>query len=102
MRIEITNQGLVDDGIVGYELRSPHSYLRYGHETRTNVYHFYNIGTNVNDRHKGHATFLIHILFNKIKANNGILNVGHYTKSGEMYIKPVVDRLSKEYEVRIV
>ena len=103
MNVTLTNQGLVDDGIYGYEVRSPQSYLRYGYEPTTNIFYLYNIGTpNVDDGGKGYAKHLLHILFNKIKERRGMLNVGHYTTSGEMYIRPVVNRFSKEYKIRVM
>ncbi len=103
MNVVDNYQGLVDDGIYGYELRSPQSYLRYGYESSTNIFYLYNIGTpNADDRNKGHAKFLLHIFFQKIKKSGGTLNHGNYTKSGELYIKPVIDHFSKQYNIRII
>lgn len=101
--ISKTSQGLVDDGVYGYELKSEHSYLRYGHDPISRMFYLYNIGTpNPEDKHKGYAKELLKHFFDIIKQSKGMLDVGSYTTSGMAHIKHVVDRLSKEYNVRLV
>lgn len=101
--ISKTSQGLVDDGVYGYELKSEHSYLRYGHNPTNRIFYLYNIGTpNQDDKNKGYATELLKYFFQLIKQSNGMLDAGSYTTSGMAYIKHVVDRLSKEYNVRLL
>lgn len=97
------NIGLVDDGITGYELRSPQSYFRYGYSPTTNIFFIYNIGTpDVNNRGKGYVKKLIYMFFDIVKEYGGRIDVGTYTPSGEAYIKPVIQRLSKDYNIKLI
>jgi len=99
----ISKQGLVDDGIYGYEMRTNTSYIRYGYEPNTKIFYLYNITTlNIDDRNKGYAKSLLETFFQFIKQNGGSLNTGSYTTSGMAYIEPVVKRLSKQYGIRLV
>ena len=101
--IKHTNIGLVDDGITGYEIRSPQSYLRYGYSPSTNIFFVYNIGTpNPDDRGHGYAKQLIEIFFDLVKEHDGRIDVGTYTTSGEKYIRPVMQRFSKQYNVKLL
>jgi 8-oxo-dGTP pyrophosphatase MutT (NUDIX family)/spore germination cell wall hydrolase CwlJ-like protein len=101
--IEIINQGLIDDDIYGYELKSPYSYLRYGHEPSSKTYYILNIGTpKEEDKHKGYASQLLNKLFKIISDSRGNIDAGSFTTSGQDFIKPVIDRLSKQFGVRIV
>jgi len=101
--ITLSKRGLVDDGIYGYELKSPQSYLRYGVEPTRNQFYLYNIGTpNEEDKNKGYAKALLEHFFQIIKQANGTLDTGPFTTSGNAYIKHVVERLAKEYGIRIV
>jgi len=101
--ITLSNQGLVDDGIYGYELKSSQSYLRYGFEPTRKQFFLYNIGTpNEEDKNKGHAKALLEHFFQIIKRANGTLDTGPFTASGAAYIKHVVERLAKQYGIRIV
>lgn len=98
-----TNTGLVDDGITGYELRSPQSYVRYGYSPSSNTFFVYNIGTpNIDDRNKGHAKYLIEVFFQIVKNKGGRIDVGTYTASGEQYIKHVMQYFSKQYNVKLI
>lgn len=101
--IKHTNIGLIDDGITGYEIRSPQSYFRYGYSPSTNIFFIYNIGTpNPDDRGKGYAKELIEIFFELVKEHGGRINVGTYTASGEKYIKPVMQNFSKKYNIKLI
>lgn len=95
--------GIEDVDTVGYEINSPHSYLRYAYNQNTNTFYLRNIGTpNPNDKHKGYAKELLDVFLRLIKARNGALDPGTYTVSGNAYIKHVVERLAKVYNVRLV
>ena len=96
-------KGIAGDGIWEYELKSPHSYLRYRHEPDTKTFYLDNIGTpNEGDKNKGYAKALLETFFQLIKGQGGALDSGPYTTSGTAYVKHVVERLSKQYGVRLV
>jgi|FAXJ01.1.fsa_nt_gi putative nucleotidyltransferase with HDIG domain len=96
-------KGLVDDGVWEYELKSPKSYLRYRHEPDTKIFYLDNIGTpNQGDKNKGYSKALLETFFQLISGQGGVLDPGTYTTSGNAYIKHVVERLSKQYGVRLV
>jgi len=100
---EITKQGLVDDGIYGYEIKSTHSYLRYGFEPTSRAFYLYNIGTlDPDERNRGYAKAILEFFFQMIQKAGGTLHIDSYTASGERYIKHIVDRLSQQYKVRLV
>ena len=102
-RVTITKQGLIDDGIYGYEMKTNTSYIRYGHNPDTKMFYMYNIGTlNVDDRNKGYAKSLLDTFFQLIKQNRGSLTAGSYTTSGMAYIDHLIQKLSKQYGVRLV
>jgi putative nucleotidyltransferase with HDIG domain len=97
------NKGIVGDGVWEYELKSPKSYLRYRHEPDTKIFYLDNIGTpNQDDKNKGYAKALLETFFQLIKGQGGTLDSGTYTTYGNSFIKHVVERLSKQYGVRLV
>ena len=99
----ISKQGLVDDGIYGYELKSDTSYLRYGYEPASKIFYLYNIATpSKEDQNKGYAKAILEHFFQMIKQSGGALDAGSYTTSGHAYIEHVVERLSKKYGIRLV
>jgi len=100
----ISNQGLVDDGIYGYELKSDYSFIRYGLDPLNRSFHLYVIMTpKLEDRNKGYAKELLNYFFQIVKENKGVLYPGPYTTSGETYIKHVIEeRMAKEYKVRLL
>ncbi len=99
----LEKQGIIDDGIYGYELKSPTSHLRYGYEPSRRVFYLYTIATPSElDQNKGYAKALLEHLFQIIKQANGALDVGPFTTSGTAYIKHVVERLANEYKVRLL
>lgn len=101
--ISFIKKGLVDDGVWEYEIKSLYSYLRYRCEPDTKTFYLDNIGTpDQMNKNKGHATELLEVFFEYIKSQNGTLDSGAYTTSGMAYIKPTIERLSREYGVRIV
>ena len=101
--INIIRQGLVDDGIIGYEMRSPKSFIRYGYEPTRKLFYLYMVGTpNTNDRNQGHSKSIIDNFFQLIKQYNGTLDVGSYTGEGMDYVKHVIERLAKQYRIRLI
>lgn len=99
----VTKKGLVDDGVWAYEMRSPEAFIRYRFEPASKTFYLDNISTpNVDDRNKGYAKALLESFFQLIKQYGGALDAGSYTTSGMAYIKHVVERLSKQYGVRLV
>src|ERR1035437_463258 len=96
-------KGIAGDDIWEYELRSLKSDVRYRHVPDTNIFYLDNIGTpNQEDKNKGYAKALLETFFQLIKGQGGTLDSGTYTTSGNAFIKPVVERLSKQYGVRLV
>jgi 8-oxo-dGTP pyrophosphatase MutT (NUDIX family) len=101
--IEFSRQGLVDDGLFGYEIKSPFSRLVYSYEPGTGIFYLDNVDTpHKEDQDKGHATELLNIFFHLIKLRKGALDPGPYTEAGMLYVKPVVERLAKKYGIRLV
>jgi len=101
--IEIIKKGLVDDGVYGYEMKSPYSYLRYRYEPSSKMFYLDNIATpNLEDQNKGYAKAILESFFQFIKQKEGALDVGSYTTSGMSYIKPLVEKFSQQYNVRLV
>ena len=99
----VSNQGLIDDGIYGYEMTNDHSRIRYGYEPDSKTFYLYTIATpNPDDQNKGYAKALLETFFQLIKSYGGALDAGSYTTSGMAYIQHVVERLSKQYHVRLV
>jgi len=99
----LSKQGLVDDGIYGYELTSSHSYLRYGYDPIQRLFFLYNVGTpNEADKNKGYAKALLEHFFQIIKQSRGSLDTGPFTTSGNAYIKHVIERLAQQYGVRLI
>lgn len=102
-QIKIKSEGLVDDGIYGYRMSSPYSYISYGFEPNNKLFHLYMIQTpEVSNRNKGYAKDLLDAFFDFIRQKGGALEVDSYTGSGNAYIKHVVQRLSTEYGVQVI
>ena len=103
-QIEVLKEGLVDDGIYGYKLKSPYSFIRYGFEPSSGTFYLYNVSTPKNeDQNKGYATELLENLFQIIEQKNGALDAGPYTTSGTMYIKHIIEeRLVKKYKIKVI
>lgn len=100
---EFTNQGLVDDGVYGYEMKSKTSRLSYGYEPTMKIFYLYSVATpNEEDKNKGHSKRLLEDFFQLIKQYGGSLDIGPYTTSGMSYVKHVVERLSKQYNIPLV
>jgi N-acetylmuramoyl-L-alanine amidase len=101
--VSVEKQGLIDDGIYGYQMSNDYSWMRYGYEPSRRVFYLYSIATpNADDQNKGHAKALLESFFQLIKRYGGALDAGSYTASGMAYIKHVVERFSKQYGVRLV
>ena len=102
-KVSVVPQGLIDNGIYGYEMKSSKSRLSYGYEPASNTLYLYSIATPVfQDKNKGYAKELLESFFQLIKQYNGALDSGTYTTSGMVYIKHVVERFSKKYGVKLV
>ncbi len=101
--VKIRPMGLEDEGIHGYEMTSPFSYVRYALEPTTQTYYIRNIGTpKEEDKNRGHATFLLDRFFQMVKQSNGVVNVDSYTTSGRLFLKHVIEGLARKYNVRLV
>lgn len=99
----VIKQGLIDDGIFGYELKSDYSNIRYGHNPHQKIFYLYNIWTPQEEhKNQGHARELLDYFFQIVKMSHGRLNVDSYTTSGLSYVKPMIDRLSKQYNIKLV
>jgi len=103
VNIKVKSQGLVDEGIYGYTMSSPYSYINYGYEPSRRIFHLFMVQTpKLEDRGQGHASALMNYFFEFIKEKGGALEVGSYTTSGQIYIEPLVQKLAKEYGVRLI
>lgn len=101
--ITITKKGLVDDGVWEYEMKSPYSYLRYRHEPDTRMFYLDNIATpDPKNQNQGHSKEILNKFFQLMKQQGGSLDVGSYTTSGMAYIKPNIEKMSKQYNVRLI
>jgi GNAT superfamily N-acetyltransferase len=103
-KIELNKRGLVDDGVLGYTLKFPNkSILEFGiHQgTRPQKFVIFKVFTYPNEQHKGYATKLLNAFFQIVKKMNGYYEVSHFTKSGKDYIRHVIDKLSKKYDVKV-
>lgn len=103
VNVKIKSQGLVDDGVYGYTMSSPYSYISYGYEPRGKIFQLFMVQTpKLEDRNQGHASALMNYFFEFIKEKGGALEVGSYTTLGYTYIERLVQKLSKEYGVRLI
>lgn len=100
--IKIEKQGLVDDGIYGYKLVSPYSWITFGKSPSNNIFIVFMIGTHDKFRNQGYATKLLDVFFKMIKKANGNIMIESYTSAGEIWIKPVIEKLAKKYGVRLI
>lgn len=92
----------VDYNVNGYELKSLYSYLKFGHSPSTRTFFIYNIGTDKEHQNKGYAKALLDTFFKMVKKQGGVISVGPYTISGDMYIKSTIERLAQQYGVRLI
>lgn len=100
--IRIVNKGLIDDGVNGYEMMNEYSVLRFGYEPAARIFYLTSIATEKEQQKKGYAKSLLESFFQYIKNHHAALDPGSYTSSGEAYIRPLVERFSKQYGVRLV
>lgn len=99
----IKPEGLVDDGVYGYKMSSPQSFISYGYEPTRKLFHLYMVQTpDISNRRQGYANDLMNGFFAMIKQKGGTLQVDSYTSSGTAYIQPMVQRLSTEYGVPLI
>jgi 8-oxo-dGTP diphosphatase len=101
--VSVKNQGLVDVGVHGYKWSTPHAYLSFGHDPSSRLFHLYMIQTpKEEDRNQGYSKALLERFFQMIQKQGGALDVGSYTTSGMAFAKHVIERLAKQYRVRLV
>lgn len=101
-KVQIKKQGLIDDGVYGYEMFFGPSWIRFGRDMATNTFIVYMIGTSIQERGKGHAKRLLDVFFKMIYRANGAVKVDSYTAAGEIWIRHVIERLAQMYGIRMV
>lgn len=95
--------GLIDVGVYGYKLTSPYSSITYGYEPSSKVFYLYMVRTpREQDLNKGHSKSLLEKFMQMIQKQGGALDQGSYTTSGMAFVKHVIERLAKQYNVRLV
>lgn len=57
---------------------------------------------NPSRRNQGVATQLLHRLFKMAAISKAVIYPGIFTPEGHKYLKPVIQRLKKEYKVKVV
>lgn len=100
----IKPEGLIDIDTYGYKIESPFSYLTYGVEPSSRVYTLRMVRTiRPEDLNKGHAREILDHFFQIMKKGNAsALEIWSYTGSGMDYVKHVVERLAKQYGIRLI
>jgi 8-oxo-dGTP pyrophosphatase MutT (NUDIX family)/GH24 family phage-related lysozyme (muramidase) len=99
---EVQPQGLIDISTHGYKWVTPYGYLAFGHDKTSNVFHLLMIQTKPEFRDKGYSKELLRKFFEFMKEKKGRLNPGSYTMSGMAWVKHVLERFSKEFNVPII
>ena len=99
--VKVHKLGLVDVDTYAYEIESKHSWINFHRIQGDNVFVIQMIGTEGEDRRRGHATALLDAFFRLVKKTNGRIEIDAYTSAGEIYIKPVIERLAKKYGVNV-
>ena len=101
--VKLDRQGLIDRDINGFELYSDHSWITFGRSVSDpRLFIIYMVGTADKERKQGHATQLLNYFFAVVKKIGGMVKVESYTAAGEARIKHVIERLAKNYNVRLV
>lgn len=99
----IIKRGIVGDGVFEYEMRSPFSFIRYKFSPNQKLFYFDMIGTpRQEDQGQGYASAIMETFFQMVKENGGMLDCDTYSTSGMEKIKPSIERLAKQYRVRLV
>jgi len=94
---------LIGDGIWKYELRSPFSVIKYRFAPKQKLFYLDAIATpNIQNQGKGYASAIIETFFNLIKQHKGTLDCDTYSVSGMEKIKPLIERMAKQFGVRLV
>jgi 8-oxo-dGTP pyrophosphatase MutT (NUDIX family)/GH24 family phage-related lysozyme (muramidase) len=102
-KISIDREGMIDVGTYGYKWRTPYSYLSFGEEPASMVAHLYMIQTpKEEDRNKGHSKELLDLFFQMLKRKGWALDVGSYTTSGMSWTEHVIERMAKQYNIRLI
>lgn len=101
--IKLTKQHLTSVDTYRYEIISPYSYLNFSYDENTRVFSVNMIRTTkIEDRNKGYSKLILKYLFDLIKLNNGTLDTGDYTGPGQLYVKHVIERLAKHYNIKLI
>ena len=99
-KVDIKRIGLIDDGVIGFEMTLGPSWINFG--LSNNLFSISMIGTTDKERHKGYATHILDTFVRMVKRKGGVIKVDAYTSSGEIYIHHVIEKLAKNYGVRII
>ena len=99
----IFKKGIVGDGLFEYEMRSPFSFIRYKFSPARKLFYFDMIGTpREEDQGQGHASAILETFFQLMKQYRGTLDCDTYTTSGMSKIKPAIEKMAKQFGIRIV
>jgi hypothetical protein len=99
----VFKKGIVGDGLFEYEMRSPFSFIRYKFSPSQKLFYFDMIGTpRSEDQGQGHASAILDTFFQLIKQYRGTLDCDTYTTSGMEKIKPAIEKMSKQFGIRII
>jgi len=99
----IVKTGIVGEDVYEYEMRSPFSFIRYKVAPRQKLFYFDMIGTpRADDQGKGYAKAIMETFFQMVKEQGGALDCDTYSAAGITKIKPSIEKLAKQYGVRLV
>ena len=99
----IVKHGIVGDGVFEYEMRSPFSFIRYKFAPKQKLFYFDMIGTpRAEDQGQGYAKAIMETFFQMVTEHGGSLDCDTYSTSGMEKIKPSIEKLAKQYGVRLV
>lgn len=100
--IKCEPQGMIDIATYGYKWITPYGYLSFGFETTNRKFILYMVQTKKEFQNQGHSKELLDTFFQLVKRENGVLTTTSYTMMGMAYAKHIIDRLAKQYGVRLV
>jgi 8-oxo-dGTP pyrophosphatase MutT (NUDIX family) len=101
-KITVAPQGIVNVGTYGYKWITPHGYLWFTHSPNERLFTLLMIRTEPEFQGQGHSKQLLEKFFQHIKQNRGALEVESYTTAGMAHVQHVIERLAKQYHVRLV
>lgn len=100
--ITVVPQGIVNVGTYGYKWMTPHGYLWFTHSKNERLFTLLMIRTEPEFQYQGYSKNLLEKFFQHIKQHGGALEVESYTTSGLAHVQHVIERLAKQYNVRLV